>query len=84
MPFGSARLQWQVKALTHGMSTDHRAEVERLLQDRALLSRRLLLWERLQELFHHWHVFHKPFAIIMYLFAAVHIGVAIATGYGFS
>jgi hypothetical protein len=84
LPFGSARLQWQVKALTRGMSTDHRAELQKLLQDRALLSRRLLLWERLQELFHHWHVFHKPFAIIMYIFAAVHIGVAIATGYGFS
>lgn len=84
LPFGSARLNWQVKALTGGMSTDHRAELQRLLQDRAQLSRRLLLWERLQELFHHWHVFHKPFAIIMYIFAAVHIGVAIATGYGFS
>ncbi|MDH3402217.1 MAG: hypothetical protein OES32_02300 [Acidobacteriota bacterium] len=84
LPLGSARLQWQVKALTRGMSTQHRAELQKLLQDRAQLSRRLLLWERLQELFHHWHVFHKPFAIIMYIFAAVHIAVAIATGYGFS
>jgi len=52
-----------------------------LARQRALLRRRLALWKRLHELFHYWHVFHKPFAILMYLFAAVHIGVAWATGY---
>jgi hypothetical protein len=35
-----------------------------------------------QKLFHHWHVIHKPFAIIMYIIMGVHIGVAIWTGYG--
>lgn len=84
MPVASARLRWRVRSLTHRLSPDHRNEVQRLLSDRAMLSRRILLWARLQELFHHWHVLHKPFAIIMYLFAAVHISVAIATGYGFS
>jgi hypothetical protein len=83
LPFGSARLQWRVRALTRRMTVSHRAQLQKLLRDRALLSRRILLWEKLQELFHHWHVLHKPFAIIMYLFAAVHIGVAIATGYAF-
>lgn len=53
----------------------------RLARQRALLHRRLHLWRRLHELFHYWHVFHKPFAILMYLFAAIHIGVAFATGY---
>lgn len=48
---------------------------------RALLRRRIQLWQRIHELFHYWHVFHKPFALLMYLFAAVHIGVAFATGY---
>ncbi len=55
--------------------------VLRLARQRALLHRRLHLWRRLHELFHYWHVFHKPFAILMYLFAAIHIGVAFATGY---
>jgi hypothetical protein len=84
LPFSSARLQWRIRALTRQVGDQHRTRVQRLLRDRAMLSRRLLLWERLQVLFHHWHVLHKPFAIIMYIFAAVHIGVAIATGYAFS
>jgi hypothetical protein len=49
--------------------------------ERELLARRIALWKRLHELFHYWHVFHKPFAVLLYLFAAIHIGVAWATGY---
>ena len=49
-----------------------------------MLHRRILLSERLQELFHYWHVVHKPFAIVMYLFMLVHILVVTATGYGWS
>ncbi|MCM2270867.1 MAG: hypothetical protein NDJ75_12250 [Thermoanaerobaculia bacterium] len=52
-----------------------------LVRQRELLRRRLALWRRLHELFHYWHVFHKPFAVLMYLFAAIHVGVAWATGY---
>jgi len=84
LPLSSARLKWRVRELTRSLTVAHRSELQRLVLDRALLSRRILLWDKLQELFHHWHVLHKPFAIIMYLFAAVHIGVAIATGYAFS
>ncbi len=62
------------------------ARLARLARQGELLHRRLALWRHLHELFHYWHVFHKPFAILMYLFAAIHIGVAWATGYarGFS
>jgi hypothetical protein len=49
---------------------------------RALLQRRVALLEKIQQIFHYWHVIHKPFAIIMYLIMLVHIGVAIWTGYG--
>jgi hypothetical protein len=57
--------------------------LRRATLESALLERRIALWRRIHELFHYWHVFHKPFAVLMYLFAAVHIGVAFATGYGF-
>ena len=56
--------------------------LHRLTLERAQLRQRASALGRLQELFHYWHVFHKPFAIIMYIFMVVHIGVAIATGYG--
>ncbi len=48
----------------------------------AVLERRILMFDRLQEIFHYWHVFHKPFAAVMYLFMVVHIAVALWTGYG--
>lgn len=57
----------------------HRFEL--LVAHKASLHRRILLWQRVRALFHYWHVFHKPFAIVMYIFMAVHIGVAWVTGY---
>ena len=58
-------------------------ELVALIEQKARLHRRILRWHRLQEVFHHWHVFHKPFAVIMYLFLIVHIVVVTMTGYGF-
>jgi hypothetical protein len=50
--------------------------------ERALLERRIASLERVQRLFHYWHVIHKPFAIIMYVIVGIHVGVALWTGYG--
>ena len=57
-------------------------EFERVVRQKAQVHRRILLWDRLHELFHYWHVLHKPFALVMYLFMIVHVGVALVTGYG--
>ena len=59
-------------------------EFGRTLRQKAIARRRLLLWGRLHELFNYWHVLHKPFALVMYLFMLVHVAVAVATGYGWS
>jgi len=60
-------------------------EISRKITDygkkKSLLERKVLLLNQVQQLFHYWHVFHKPFAIIMYLIMIVHIGVAIWLGY---
>jgi hypothetical protein len=45
------------------------------------LDRRIAFLDTARKLLHHWHVFHKPFAIIMILIMFVHIAVAIAFGY---
>jgi hypothetical protein len=58
-----------------------RRRYELLVAHKVRLRRRILLWQRVRELFHYWHVFHKPFAVVMYLFMLVHIGVAWMTGY---
>ena len=59
-------------------------DFEQVVRQKALAHRRLLIWDRVQELFHYWHVIHKPFAIVMYLFMVVHIAVALMTGYGWA
>lgn len=48
---------------------------------RRRLQRRIVLLNQVQQLFHYWHVFHKPFAILMYLIMVVHVGVAVWLGY---
>ena len=58
------------------------AEFERIVRQKALVRRRIVLWDRLHELFHYWHVLHKPFAVVMYVFMVVHVAVAVMTGYG--
>jgi hypothetical protein len=57
-------------------------EFERVVREKAQARRRILLWDRVHELFHYWHVLHKPFALVMYLFMVVHVAVALVTGYG--
>ncbi|HYN03971.1 MAG TPA: hypothetical protein VE359_16095, partial [Vicinamibacteria bacterium] len=48
------------------------ADFERVVRQKAQVHRRILLWDRVHELFHYWHVLHKPFALVMYLFMIVH------------
>ena len=57
-------------------------ELATIVRQKALLKRRILYWEQLRRLFHYWHVIHKPFAVVMYVIMAVHIGIALWTGYG--
>jgi hypothetical protein len=57
-------------------------ELLRLARAKALVRRRIVFWDALHRLFHHWHVVHKPFAVVMYVFMAVHVVVASMTGYG--
>jgi len=58
-----------------------RGEVVRISHKKALMSRRIMLLNNIQQLFHYWHVIHKPFAIIMYTIMVIHIVVAVWTGY---
>jgi hypothetical protein len=64
-----------------GVPAPVRREFEGVLRSKADARRRILLWSRLHDLFHYWHVAHKPFAIVMYVFMLLHVGVALWTGY---
>jgi hypothetical protein len=53
----------------------------KIIQEKTLLERRIAAWQAVHDMFHYWHVIHKPFAIIMYLIMIIHILVAVYVGY---
>jgi len=84
MIVGQVRLRAALAEFARGCRSVPRPlyrDFERVVQQKALARRRILLWDRAHELFHYWHVMHKPFALVMYLFMAVHVAVAVMTGY---
>lgn len=58
-----------------------RDKVITLVSEKAMMHRKLILLNKIQQLFHYWHVFHKPFAIVMYVIMAIHITIAVWLGY---
>lgn len=83
-PFDSLALRLRLRRFRRdfpAVARPLRRRFELLATRKVRLHRRILLWQRVRELFHYWHVFHKPFAVVMYLFMVVHIGVAWMTGY---
>ena len=64
-----------------GIPTPVKRAFEQIVRQKAETRRRLHLWSHVHDLFHYWHVVHKPFAVVMYLFMVVHVVVAVLTGY---
>ena len=64
--------------LAHGT----RAKVEELLERQLELEHDLAVLVPFQRLFRYWHLLHVPLAIAMFIIVAIHIGVAVAFGYG--
>jgi len=56
-------------------------QIAKSLLRKELLERRINQWSTIHQLFHYWHVIHKPFAIIMYIIMLIHILVAVYVGY---
>ncbi len=56
-------------------------EIIKIAKNKIALNRRIGMLETMRQLFRYWHVFHLPFAIIMFLIMFIHVGVTIAFGY---
>jgi len=83
---GDIRGQWQLRRARTEIPVrfnippeSAEALVETALR-KATLSRRIGRLRKVHKLFHHWHVIHRPFALIMYLIAIIHIVVALLFG----
>ena len=67
-----------------GLLAARNSELEQVIaaaREQAALSKRLLFLSRSQQVFHLWHVVHKPFSYSFALLAMVHISVVLMLGY---
>ena len=81
---GAQRRRLRARTAGLALPAKDRRELRAVLAQKGALDRRLALWDELHGLFDWWHVVHKPFAIVMYVFVVVHVGVAVATGYAWA
>lgn len=78
---------FRVRALKKTIARDteipsaHIRNMVRLARKRALLIRRRAFLTVARKTLHHWHVIHRPFALIMFIIMFVHIAVAVLFGY---
>jgi hypothetical protein len=69
-----------VPGLAH-VGRRNRRRLRRLLRERARIERRQAFLRQTQALFAYWHAIHKPFAILLFVTMALHIGIAVWLGY---
>ncbi len=81
LPWANIFLARKLQSYLVGYSIKPDPQALGLCREWVLQTRRLLLFHQIRDLFHYWHVFHKPFAVIMILVMVVHVAVAVALGY---
>ena len=89
-PLHIARLRWRVLSLSAvvltlgGLLHSGDRELENMItvaKQQATLSKRILFLSRSQQVFHLWHVVHRPFSYSFAVLAVIHIGVVLLLGY---
>jgi hypothetical protein len=67
-----------------GLLPTHHRELERAIvvtREEAALSKRILFLSRTQQVFHLWHVIHRPFSYTFAVLVLIHIGVVLMMGF---
>lgn len=77
----AAALRREVRAA--GLDSRLLHEVLEVIHMRAVLLDSIANLKRSKELFKAWHVFHRPLVWLMFVIAALHVGVAVYFGYAF-
>ena len=81
LPWLNLRLARRLQPWALAVGLAGKGEAREMARIWVLQARRLLLFHTIRDLFHYWHVFHKPFAVIMIVVMLIHVGVALALGY---
>ena len=64
-----------------GFDKKHIRETLKTAKSKIRISRRIGQLKTMQNIFRYWHIFHLPFAILMFVIMIIHIGVTIVFGY---
>ena len=80
-PFRYFALKRYISKFSPEMPPKAAHRILRLSKAKALLYRRKVFLGTVSNIFHYWHVIHKPFAWVMILIMLVHVSVTILMGY---
>ena len=80
-PIRSWRLRQSLKKQYPDISQFAIREITQLAKEQSRLTRRKAVMNSMNSFFHLWHVFHKPFAVVMILIMFVHVTVVVLMGY---
>jgi hypothetical protein len=80
-PFKLYKLRNELRQNCQQLPADKLDSLLRIIQEKSLLQRKMVLLSSIQKLFHYWHVAHKPFAYVMIIIMFIHISVTILFGY---
>ena len=89
-PFRASRIRlqqlgfgaWLLSCFGLFATSDHKLErAIRVAEKQAALSKRILFLSRTQQVFHLWHVIHRPFSYAFAILALIHIALVLAMGY---
>lgn len=80
LPFTLGRIRRHLQRMGR-LAADERRKVLRIARRKVKLHRRMAFLSTAHRLLHHWHLLHKPFAIVMLLIMLVHVVVTILFGY---
>jgi hypothetical protein len=73
------KLQYELK--TVGFDKIHINKTIKTAKTKIVTSRRIGLLRTMRNIFRYWHIFHLPFAIVMFVIMLIHVAVTIAFGY---
>ena len=83
----SIRLRLQLMALRRelraktGLNRYMVSALIRAIRERRLLDRRMMFLKMAHRILHHWHMIHRPFALVMFVILAIHVLVTTLLGY---
>ena len=80
LPFKLGKLLKEIK-LSGEIPSIQLKSIRKIAKNRAVLRRRVAFLQTAHKLLHHWHIIHRPFAIVMILIMLIHVAVAIVFGY---